>query len=76
VQSGFEPGDWKSMATVGTGVFEIRIHACGEYRVLYVTRFPEAVYVIHAFQKRSKRTPKLHMELARKNLALVSRTRR
>lgn len=66
VQRGLDPADWKSMATVGAGVREIRIHVLGEWRVLYVARFNDAVYVLHAFQKRSRKTARKDIELARR----------
>jgi len=71
VQLGFDPGDWKPMASVGPGVVEIRVHEGGEYRVLYVTKFAEAVYVLHAFEKRTRQTRRADIELARRNLAAV-----
>ena len=52
------------MASVGPGVCEIRIHAEGEFRVLYVARFEEAIYVLHAFEKKSRRTSKTEIDLA------------
>ena len=64
VQQGNDPSDWKPMASVGPGVREIRIHANDEFRVLYIARFEEAVYVLHAFQKKSRRTPKADVALA------------
>jgi phage-related protein len=64
VQRGNEPDDWKPMATIGAGVNEIRVHAKGEYRVLYVTKFADAVYVLHAFCKKTQQTPRLDIELA------------
>lgn len=64
VQQGNDPSDWKSMASVGSGVREIRIHVSGEFRILYVASFEEAVYVLHAFQKKSRRTPKSDIDLA------------
>jgi len=64
VQLGNEPSDWKSMASVGPGVKEIRLHSKGEFRVLYVAKFEEAVYVLHAFQKKSLRTPQSEIETA------------
>ena len=59
VQQGLEPSDWKPMATVGMGVMEIRVHTRLEHRVFYVAKFEEAVYVLHAFEKRTRRTPHL-----------------
>ena len=61
---------------MGPGVVEIRVHVDGEYRVLYLARFAEAVYVLHAFEKRSHQTRKADIELARRNLAEVLRHRR
>lgn len=71
VQAGLMPDDWKPMPTVGPGVNEIRIHVGVEYRVIYVARLVEAVYVLHAFQKKSRTTPKTDIELARKRLSQV-----
>lgn len=50
VQEGHEPSDWKPMETVGAGVREIRIQVEKAYRVLYVAKFSEAIYVLHAFE--------------------------
>jgi len=52
VQRGLEPEDWKPMKIVGPGVNEIRVRdADGAYRVIYLAARPEAVYVLHCFQK-------------------------
>ena len=75
VQLGLEPSDWKPMPSIGPGVVEIRVHATGEYRVLYVARFAEGVYVLHAFEKRTRQTPKSEIELARGSMAVVLRHR-
>lgn len=64
VQDGKEPADWKPMETVGAGVKEIRIHAETGYRVLYVAKFAEAVYVLHGFEKKTRRTSKADIDLA------------
>ena len=64
VQQGNDPSDWKPMPSVGSGVREIRVHADGEFRVLYIARFDEAIYVLHAFAKQSRRTPKSDINLA------------
>ena len=66
IQRGLEPSDWKPMKEVGAGVREIRIHVLGEWRVLYVAKFVDAVYVIHAFQKKTQKTRIEDIELARK----------
>ena len=65
VQSGFEPGDWKPMLSIGAGVKEIRIHVLGEWRVIYVAKFSDAIYVLHAFKKKSQKTSRQDIELAR-----------
>src|SRR3984893_10418037 len=65
VQHGREPDDWKPMNTVGQGVLEIRIRdAAGAFRVLYVAKFDDAVYVLHCFQKKTQKTSKVDLNLA------------
>ena len=76
VQQGLMPDDWKPMTTVGVGVYEIRIHTGLEHRVFYVAKHEEAVYVIHAFEKRTPRTSEADIALARKRLADILRLRR
>jgi phage-related protein len=66
VQRGLEPSDWKPMASVGTGVREIRIHVLGEWRVIYIAKLADAIYVLHAFQKKTRRTRREDIELARR----------
>ena len=63
VQLGLEPTDWKPMGTIGPGVAEIRIRTSRFHRVFYVSRFAEAVYVLHAFEKKSQRTDRRDLEL-------------
>jgi phage-related protein len=75
VQQGLLPVDWKPMATVGQGVIEIRVHTRLEHRVFYVAKFEEAVYVLHAFEKRARKTPQPEIELAQKRLADLIRRR-
>ena len=55
---------WKPMAVVGPGAIEIRIHRDGEWRVIYAARFRGAVYVLHAFEKKTRRTRKSDISLA------------
>jgi phage-related protein len=71
VQRGLEPRDWKPFPSVGPGVREIRIHVRGEWRVLYVASLGAAVYVLHCFQKKSRRTRKHDVELARQRYNLI-----
>ena len=65
VQRGLEPENWKPMSTIGAGVREIRIaDAGGAFRVMYVAKFAAALYILHCFQKKSKRTRESDIELA------------
>ena len=72
VQFGLEPSDCKPMPTVGRGVREIRIHHEGQYRVIYVAKFDDAVYVLHAFQKKTQKTRKQDIEIARRRLQEIT----
>jgi phage-related protein len=74
VQNGLEPSDWKPMRAIGPGVKEIRIHILGEWRVLYVVQRQEAVYVLHAFQKKSRKTSRQDIELARQRYRQIGGT--
>ena len=65
VQRGLEPDDWKPLIAVGKGVKEIRIwDEAGTFRVVYVAKLEDAVYVLHCFQKKTQRTSKADIELA------------
>ena len=65
VQHGQAPDDWKPMPTIGQGVREIRIRdAAGAFRVVYVAKFADAVYVLHFFQKKTQKTSKPDLDLA------------
>ena len=66
VQCGGMPSDWKPMPTVGTGVYELRIRAGGEWRVIYAAKFAEAVYVLHAFQKKDQQTRQSDIDIAKR----------
>jgi phage-related protein len=77
VQRGKDPSDWKPMPRVGLGVREIRIHTGEEFRVMYVAKFPEAVYVLHASEKKTQQTAKHDIDLAESRFrALVELRRR
>lgn len=78
VQRGLEPKDWKPMATVGQGVQEFRIRdANGAFRVIYVAKLAEAVYVLHCFQKKTQKTSKADLDLAEaRYCALLSEVKR
>jgi phage-related protein len=75
VQVGEMPTDWKPMPTIGGGVIEIRIHRPGEYRVLYLATYPEAVYVLHAFKKTTQRTSEQDKQAGRIQYAEVQKER-
>ncbi len=68
VQHELEPTDWKPMPAIGSGVREIRIMHEGQYRVIYVTKFADAIYVLHAFQKKTQKTRKHDIEAAKQAL--------
>src|SRR5712664_2512236 len=77
VQRRLDPNDWKPMPSVGLGVQEVRIHTGAEHRVLYIARFAEAIYVLHAFEKRTRRTSRDDLDLARQRLrALINQRAR
>lgn len=70
VQHGLEPSDWKPMPTVGRGVQEIRVwDEAGAFRVIYVAKFADAVYVLHCFQKKTQKTRKADLETAAQRYA-------
>ncbi len=76
VQMGVEPDDWKPFEDVGAGTKEIRINLDdGWYRVLYVAKFPEAVYVLHGFKKKTNTTSKNDREIAAKRYRAMAQRR-
>jgi len=65
VQAGLDPTDWKPFDDVGAGVREIRIRdKNGIYRVIYVAKFEEAIYVLHCFRKKTQVTSKQDKAIA------------
>jgi phage-related protein len=76
VQRGRDPEDWKPMPSVGSGVREVRIRdQAGAFRVIYLATRPEAVYVLHAFQKKTQTTAKRDLELAEARLKELTRSK-
>ncbi|MCX5801152.1 MAG: type II toxin-antitoxin system RelE/ParE family toxin [Candidatus Eisenbacteria bacterium] len=71
VQAGLIPSDYRPVKGVGPGVYEIRIHTRLEHRVFYIARMAEVVYVLHAFEKRTRQTRQTDMNLAKRRLAEV-----
>ena len=72
VQRGLEPSNWRPMRAVGSGVNEMRIHdATGAFRVIYLARLPEGIYVLHCFRKKTRKTRKADIELAANRLRQI-----
>ena len=77
VQAGKDPKDWKPMPSIGIGVNEIRVRDdAGAFRVIYLAKFAEAVYVLHAFQKKARKTAKADIELARRRFKALAEERK
>ena len=77
VQRGRQPSDFKPMPTVGKGVEELRVwDDAATYRVIYLARMREAVYVLHAFQKKIMATSKQDIEIAKGRYAELMRGRK
>jgi phage-related protein len=77
VQAGVEPDDWKPFDGVGAGTREIRIRdESGAFRVMYVAKFEEAVYVLHCFQKRTQATSRKDRDIAETRYRAVVSTRK
>jgi len=76
VQLGRDPDNWKTMNTIGAGVSEIRVREeRGIFRVLYVTKFVDAVYVLHCFQKKTQQTSSGDVEIATRRYKELQRER-
>ncbi|MEE8056678.1 MAG: type II toxin-antitoxin system RelE/ParE family toxin [Pseudomonadales bacterium] len=73
VQSGLNPSDWKPMSSVAQGVREIRIKHGTQSRVIYLANDGKKVYVLHAFIKKTQRTPKADIDLAKKRYRSIKR---
>ena len=71
IQHGLDPTDWKPMKSVGPGVREIRIQHEGQYRLIYVASFEKTIYVLHAFQKKSRKTNRQDVDVAKRALREV-----
>ena len=72
VQVGRNPDDWKPMASVGPGACEIRMRdASGAYRLIYVAKFADAVYVLHAFQKKTQKPAGADLNLAKQRYKIA-----
>ena len=77
LQSGLEAADWKAMPQLGRGVEEIRLrHFSGAYRVIYLARFAEAIYVLHCFNKTTRRTAEHEKQIVRNRLQVIQQEHR
>jgi len=69
VQAGVDPPDSKPMPTVGPGVYELRdADESGWYRVIYLKRIDDVVYILHCFVKKSRKTPRKDLKTAQARL--------
>lgn len=79
VQRGADPEDWRPMGEIGPGAAEIRVQTSEggsrQHRVIYVAKFPEAVYVLHAFEKKTRKTSPHNLDVARARYAQMLRER-
>ena len=74
VQRGLDLDDWKPMPSIGAGVREIRVRdQSGAFRTIYLATRSEAIYVLHCFRKKSQKTAREDIEVARQRLARVPR---
>lgn len=76
VQVGLDPDDWKPLRAVGTGVREIRVRTGAEHRVVYVATLGDAIYVLHAFAKKTAKTAGRDIEVARSRYQTLTAARR
>ncbi len=76
VQRGDEPTDFKPMPIVGPGTYELRLQTDNVYRVFYIAKFQEAVYVLHAFQKKTQKTTRHDIALGQQRYEEAQRSRR
>lgn len=76
LQSGAQPRDSSPMKTVGPGVQEIRVNVENQYRVFYIAKFVEAIYVLHTFEKKSRKTAQRDINIAKMRLRDLALQRR
>jgi len=72
VQSNKEPSDWKPFKQIGSGVKEIRINKEGAFRIIYVAKFKERIYVLHAFKKKNQKTRKADINLEKERFKEIN----
>ena len=76
VQRGDEPSDFKPMPLVGPGTYELRLQTDDAYRVFYIAKFEEALYVLHAFRKKTQKTSKQDIALGQQRYEAAQRAHR
>ena len=77
VQAGFDPSDWKPFDELGPGTKEIRVKdASGAFRVMYLAKFEEAIYVLHCFQKKTRATSQQDKDIAKARYRAVIHRRK
>lgn len=74
LREGRDPLHWKPMSSVGSGVREIRVNVGRAFRAIYVATFPDAIYVLHVFEKKSQKTARRDIELARVRFSRLRRS--
>ncbi len=76
LQMGLEPFDWKPFNQIGLSTVEIRVHRPNEYRLFCVVRFPEAIYVLNVFEKKTQKTSKNDIQPARQRYVQLQKERK
>ena len=76
VQVGDMPRDFKPMPSVGAGAYEIRVRAGNQYRVIYVAKFSDSIYVLHAFVKKTPKTAQPDLDMAKSRYAALLKEKR
>lgn len=72
VQQGLQPRDFKPMQNLGVGIMEIRVRdISGAFRLVYVAKFRNAIYCLHAFQKKTQKTPQQDIAIIKARYAAV-----
>ena len=68
-----DPNDWKPMRSVAKSVREIRIQFQGQYRIIYIAKFTDAIYVLHAFEKKTQKTRQQDIEAAKRSFKEIQK---
>ncbi|OAJ51667.1 cytoplasmic protein [Paraburkholderia ginsengiterrae] len=77
IQAGLDPDDWKPFDSIGAGTREIRIRDTdGIFRVMYVTKFVEALYVLHCFQKKAQKLGSHDRKIAETRYRAITNNRK